>query len=268
MTIPQVGVASSAIAIFCLYQYSPVSYVNWLKVFNAIEGRQNFVGMKILITKSAKKLIRFTLILLCYSSAITQFTPTFACFFYMLISFLNVSFKQFILYAFPWSLLMSICALLVCTNYFASLIILIISFYYELRLNQLDVYVNLYLRRKRFKQINHQFIKLLSEYVDVINEVNQFNKFSSKAMFFLLLFCSSTQTFLIYNMIYVNIGLFVYSIYSLFSCNVCTVIIMIVLSSIGIAKMFQKNKRNLLKLLYVKNLAIKNRIKVKLNVII
>lgn len=149
------------------------------------------------------------------------------------------------------------------TDYFlVGLIIAIICYYYEIRLNQLDIYVNLYLKRKRFKRINQQVVKIFVEYVDVINEINQFNKFVSKLIFFLLLFCSSTLVFLIYNMIYAKIEWIVYMLYILFSGQLGLVILLIVLNTIRIASKFKTNQRNLMKLINVKNLQIKNNIKV------
>ena len=214
--------------------------------------------------KSAKNFIRFTLIIISISSAITQITPISVCFFYMSFSFINITLKQFILYALPYSLINSLWVLFACTNLFASLLILIICYYYEIRLNQLDIYVNLYLKRKRFNRINRQVINILSEYTEVITEINDFNKFSSKITFYLLLCCSSTQTFLIYNMIYVKIGWLLYLLYILFSWNVCSVIVVNVLSTIRISRKFQQNKRNLVRLSFVKNMAIRNRFKVSL----
>ena len=108
---------------------------------------------------------------------------------------INLTLKQFILYAFPWCLIDTIAVLLICTNSFASLIILIICYYYGLRLYQLDVYVIRYLKRKRFNIINQQFIKLLAEYADVINEVYQFNKFSSKLCSFFYCFVLQLKYF-------------------------------------------------------------------------
>ena len=268
MQIPEAGVTIFPIAIFCLLNYLPVNHLNWLKVFDPIEGRQSFVNSKILMEKSAKNFIRFTLIVISISSAITQITPILICFFYMFFSFIKITLKQFILYALPYSFINSIWVLFVCTNYFASLLILIICYYYEIRLDQLDVYVNLYLKRKLFNRINRQVINILSEYTEVITEINQFNKFSSKVIFYLLLSCSSTQTFLIYNMIYVEADWILYLFYILFSFNVCSVIVVLILCTIRIASKFQRNKRNLVKLNYVKNLTIRNRIKVNLKVIL
>ena len=64
VAITFVGVTSYATAMFCLFHYSSVNYLKWLNIFDSIEGKQSFIKSKILITKSAKKLIRFSLFLL------------------------------------------------------------------------------------------------------------------------------------------------------------------------------------------------------------
>ena len=258
----EAGATLYCVAAFCLFQYSPVSQLNWLKVFNSIQGKKTFASSKILMAKSAKNLIRFSLIIITLFSAINYTTPIYGGFYFMFIPFKYITFQQFIFYALPWGLVDAIWILLGTYYYFAGLTILIICYYYELRLNQLDVYVNRYLKRKRFNQINQQVNKLLDEYIDVINEIDQFNKFVSKLVFFLLLLCSSTLVFLIYNMIYVKIEWIVYILYILFSNQVGIVILIIVLTTIRIASKFQRNKRNLMKLNYVKNLKVKNTIKV------
>ena len=262
--IPQIGVTLFPIATFCLLQYSPVNQLNWLTIFNPIQGEQSFVSSKIFMEKSAKNLIRFTLILVSISSAITHLSLIIAFVFFFSIPSMSLTLKHIILYVFPWALEDTIWAQLICTNLYVSLIILIICYYYELRLNQLDLYMNLQLKRKRFNRINRQVNKLLVEYTFIIREISDFNKFSSKVIFYLLLCCSSTQAFLIYNMIYVKINWLLYSLYLEFSLNVCSVVVVILMRSIRIASKFQRNKRNLIKLCYVQNLAIKNRIKVNL----
>ena len=73
--IPSVGVTLFPIRTFCLLQYSPVNQLNWLTIFNPIQGIQSFASSKIFMEKSAKNLIRFSLILFSISSAITQITP-------------------------------------------------------------------------------------------------------------------------------------------------------------------------------------------------
>ena len=64
----------------------------------------------------------------------------------------------------------------------------------------------------------------------------------------------------IYNMIYRMDH--VHALYIMFSGQVGLVILIIVLTTIGIARRFQRNKRNLIKLNYVKSLKAKNKIKV------
>ena len=262
--IPQIGVTLFPIATFCLLQYSPLNQLNWLTIFNPIQGKQSFVSSKIFMENSAKNLIRFTLILVSISSAITHLSLIIAFVFFFSIPSMSLTLKHIILYVFPWALEDTIWAQLICTNLYVSLIILIICYYYELRLNQLDLYMNLQLKRKRFNRINRQVNKLLVEYTFIIREISDFNKFSSKVIFYLLLCCSSTQAFLIYNMIYVKINWLLYSLYLVFSWDVSSVIVVILMRSIRIASKFQRNKRNLIKLCYVQNLAIKNRIKVNL----
>ena len=267
-SIPEAGATLYCIATFYLFQYSPISQLNWLKLFDPIEGKDTFAKSKIFMAKSAKNLIRFSLILIVYFSFFNHITPIYASFFFIFIPLKYLTFTQFILYALPWGLIDTIWVLFGSYYFLGGLIITIISYYYELRLNQLDVYLNVYLKRKRFKRINQQIDKILVEYVDVINEMNQLNKFVSKLVFFLLFCCSSTLAFLIYNMIYVKIEWIVYILYILFSGQMSLVILIIVLTTIRIASKFHRNKRNLMKLIYVKNLQIKNKFKVSSCVLI
>ena len=146
-----------------------------------------------------------------------------------------------------------------CNYFFGSLIV--ICYYCELRLNQLNQYVNLNLKRKQFNRINNQFSKVLAEYTEVINEINQFNKFVSKLIFCFLLCCSSTLVFLIYKMIYVKIEWIIYIVLIILSSHLGILVLIIVLTTISISSKFQRIKRNLIKLNYVKNLQTKNRIK-------
>ena len=264
-SIPQAGVTLYVFAIFCLLQYSQVKQLNWLTAFNSIEGRQSFAKSKIFMRNSAKKLIRISLILIIYFSSITNHSAFLVCFFYTLFPFMKLNLSEFFFYALPWSMIDAIWTLLACQYFFAGLIIFIICYYYESRLDQLNIYVSGYLKRKQFNRINQQMSKVLAEYSEIINEINQFNKFCSKLIFFLLLFCSSTLVFLIYNMVYVKIDWLMYSFYTLFCGNVSTVIIVMLLSTIKIGNKFQRNKRNLIKLCYIKNFQNKNRFKVCLN---
>ena len=261
-SIPEAGGTLYSIASFCLYQYLPVNQLNWLNIFNPIEGKETFAKRKIFMAKSAKNLIRFSLILIIYLSVFNHITPIYSGFYFMYIPFKNTTYQHFILYAFSWGLINTIWVLLGSYYFLANLIIVIICYYYESRLNQLDVYVNLYLKRKQFNRINQQVLKMLVEYADIINEINQFNKFVCKFVFFLLLCCSSTLIFLIYNMIYVKIDCLVFFLYILFSGQMGFVILMIMLITIRIASKFQRNNRNLIRLNYTRRMAFKNRIKV------
>ena len=261
-SIPQAGISFYSLAIFFLFQYLIVNQLSWLKIFNSIQGKKTFVSSKIFLSKSVKNLIRLSLIVVIICTYIIYSVPIFVLIYYLFLTFTNLTWNQFISYAVPWIINDTIWVHLDCCYFYASLIVIIICYYYELRLNQLNVYVDLYLKHKRFNRINQQIDKLLTEYTEIITEMNQFNKFVSKVIFYLLLFCSSTFVFLIYNMIYVKIDLFMYLLYIVFCSNFSSVIILIVLSTIRIANEFNRNKCNLIKLNYIKNLAIKNKIKV------
>ena len=67
-----------------------------------------------------------------------------------------------------------------CCYGFGSLIIKITNYYYEVRLDQLDFYVNSYLKRKKFQQVNQITAKLLTDYAEIVSQMNQLNKFISK----------------------------------------------------------------------------------------
>ena len=260
--IPQAGVSLYAIAIFCLFQYSSVKYLNWLTIFNPIQGKQSFISNKIFIKKSAKNFTRFSLILIIFCTLVFYLTPFLSLFNFLFFPFLSLTLNQFLLYALPWAIIDSNWVHLVCFYIFSSLIVLIATYYYELRLNQLNLHVNSYLKRKQFNRINEQVRKLLIEYAEIITEMNQLNKFISKLVFYMLLFCSSTMVFLIFNMIYVKIQWLMYILYICFVGNVSAIIILTMLSTIRIASKFQANKGDLIKLCDVKNLQTKNKIKV------
>ena len=149
-----------------------------------------------------------------------------------------------------------------CCYGFGSLIIIITNYYYEVRLNQLDFYVNSYLKRKKFKQINQITAKLLADYAEIVSQMNQLNKFISKLIFCMLLFCSSTLVFLILNIIYVKMDLLIYILYIIFAADIAFVISMVLISIIRVSSKIYRNKRNLIALIYVKNMQTKNRIKV------
>ena len=104
--IPEAGATLYAIAIYYLFQYSKINLLNWLKIFNTIEGKENFINSKIIMEKSAKKLIRFSLILIIYFSSITLFTTFLVCFFYITFPLLSLNLKHFFIYALPWALML------------------------------------------------------------------------------------------------------------------------------------------------------------------
>ena len=264
IAIPQAGVSLYVLSIFCLLKYS--SNLNWLSIFDPIEGRQSFVKSKIFIEKSAKNLIRFSLFLITTGITTNYFTLTFVMFILVYFPSVILPFQLFALFALPWACTMVIWIYHMCSYGFASLIVLIPCYYYELRLNHLDLYLNLYLKRKSFIRINQRIIKLLDDYAEIINEMNQLNKFVSKLIFFILLFCSSTLVFLIYNMIYIKHYWLMYLFYLIFAADVTFVISMILISAVRLSSKINRNKRNLMTLIYVKNLQIKNRIKVSCNV--
>lgn len=64
-----------------------------------------------------------------------------------------------------------------CGGYiFISLLMTTTCFYYQLRLRQLDYYVKMLLTIKNQIRID----EMLNEYSEIMNEVNQFNKFACK----------------------------------------------------------------------------------------
>ena len=263
-SIPLAGLSSYTLSISYLFHYSSAN-LNWLNIFNPIEGRQSFVRSKIFVEKSAKSLIRFSLILITTGISTNYLTLTFAMFCFVYFPLISLSLKSFFLYALPWACIIFIWAYHNCGYGFASLIVLIPHYYYEFRLNQLDLFVNLYMKRKIFIRINQRVVKVLDDYAEIINEINQFNKFVSKLIFYILLFCSSILVFLIYNMIYVNLDWLMYLFYLIFTVDVTFVILMILISAVKLSSKINRNKRNLIALTYVKNLQIKNRLKVGWN---
>ena len=213
------------------------------------------------MTKSAKRFIRICLIFATFCTANIYFLPisAFSCF--VIISFLKLSIKPFLLYALPWSITNTIWAFYCCGYVFLTLSITIICYYYKLRLHQLDIYAY-WLSKQHFNHFNQGIMKLLKEYNEIITEVNQFDKFASKSIFFIFLFLVSTDVFFIYNVIYLNLnavtlyglflGIFVFSFASL----------LIFFSAIIIPSQLLNNKRNLTKLFYKKNIQVKTAIKV------
>lgn len=266
MDIPITGSVSYAFLMFCLFHFVPDKHLKWLKIFNPINGNGTFKNIKIVSIKSAKKLIRFSFLLLICSITINSmsFLTAFLSFSYF--PFVSLNLKDFCFYAFPYYIFSLIWIYYVIGYEYGSLFITITSYYYQLRLHELDVYVSWYLKRKRFNQINQFIYKLLHEYNQIINDVNQFNKFGSKSIFFILLFNSSTIVFLIYNMIYVKLDLTMYSIHLMFIINLAFPIILIMLRAIKLSSQFHRNKLNLIKLNYKNNLHFKTRFKVSISI--
>ena len=264
-SIPLAGLSLYVLSIFCLLFYSSVN-LNWFNIFNPIEGRESFVGNKIFVEKSAKNLIRFSLILITIGISTNYFTLTFAMICFVYFPLIKLPLKLFFLYALPWAFTIVIWGYHNCGYGFTSLIVLIPNYYYELRLNQLDLFVNLYLKRKNSIRINQRVEKLLYDYTEIIKEMNHLNKFVSKLVFNILLFCLSTLVFLIYNMIYVNLDWLMYLFYFIFAADVTFVISIIIISAVRLSCKINRNKRNLIALIYVKNLQIKNRIKVSCDI--
>ena len=261
ITIALGGLTCNSTAMFCLFHYSSVNQLKWLNIFNAVEGKQSFVKSKILMTKSAKKFIKICLIFTTFSIASIYFMPISTLFIFFILSLLKLSFETFLLYAFPWIIINTIWGFY-CWGYgLFNMFSTIICYYYKLRLHQLDVYAK-WLLKQDYNRLNHGIIKLLKQYEEVMTEVNEFNKFGSKLIFFIFSFLVSTDVFLIYNIIYVQLnaitlyghflGVLVFSSFSL----------IIILSSIVIPNQFSTNKRKLIKLIYKKNFQITVKIKV------
>ena len=168
--------------------YSPVNHLNWLNTLNSIEGKQSFVQSKIFIQKSAKKLIRFSLFLIINGMSFNYFTLFFAMFCSLFFTLISLTLKLFIFLAVPWSCVVIVWLYHKCSYGFASLIIIVTGYCYQLRLHQLDLYINLYLKRRKFIRINQQIDKILFDFAEIITGIYQFNKFVSKLIFFILLF--------------------------------------------------------------------------------
>ena len=260
--IPFVGVTLYSLIIFCLYEYSPIDQLNWLTIFNSVEGRQSFVSSKILIEKSAIKLIRFSLIMIFLFTSITYLTVLIAMFNLIYFTLIHVTLKQFFLYGLPWMTSNVIWTYHCCCYGFVSIIIINAMYYYELQIKQLDIYADKYLKKGQFNMINQKMSSLMVEYADIITKMNQFNKFASKIIFYLFFSVCSTLLFLIYNMIYVQLNIIMYSMYIIFAVDIIIAVILMVSSAIRIPSQFHRNKYNLIAMIYVKNLQIKNRIKV------
>ena len=109
---------------------------------------------------------------------------------------------------------------------------------------------------------NVRIMNVLNEHVKIIIEINQFNKFASKVIFVLLAFNASTAVFIVYNLIYVNLTEIAKYAHELTVFGVLGVIAITIINALRIPNQLQRNKRNLISLIYKKNLPIKTRIKV------
>ena len=263
ITIPQAGLSLYALAIFCLFQYSPIEQMKWLIMLNAIEGKDSFINSNLFTTKSANRLIKLSLIVTIYCTTLIFFTPFFVFFNFMFFSSLKLNLNQILMYVLPWAIVDTIWVHHMVSYGFISLIVLIICYYYELRLYQLDMYTKWYLKINQFNKINQQINKLLVEYDSLIEEVHQLNKFVSKVIFYVGMFCSSTVVFLIYNMIYYKMDPIMLTFYLVFSSNVAVIITAFIIRTFRFASQFRKNKSNLIALCYIENIQIQTRFKVK-----
>lgn len=263
ISIALTGISCFGTSMFCLFHYTKLDHLKWLKVFNSIEGSTNFVSNKISIFKSAKKFIRFSLILLALSASncyMTTFTCAFVFLFFCIEKLRQI---YLLLYAFPWIIINTIWAFY-CSGYInTSWFISIVCYYYKLRLNQLNVNLCLLLKRKQFSRINQYIDWLLHEYLEIMNEIHDLNKFVSKVILFFFIFEVSTMVFLIYNLIYVKLSFVTSFGHQLVVCDILLTLSLIIINAIKIPNQFDENKRNLIKLMYDKKLAIKNKMKVK-----
>ena len=259
-TILLAGGGSFATAMFMQYHYSPISQLKWLNILNAIEGKQSFVEMKILLKRSAKKLIRFSLIVLLMVIIGTYFTGFVGLFSWGIPSFQKLSFKYFLL-SIPWQIFTDVWAFYVSAYNLICLFITIICCYYQLRIYDLNVYAIWLLKQKNFKMLDQRIIRLLKEYVNIIAEIHQFNKFASKTIFFLFFFDASTIAFIAYNLIFVNLSSPARIGHSTATFDVLFMVTFITLNLLKIPNQLDRNNRNL-KLLICKNLQIKTKIKV------
>ena len=226
------------------------------------KGKQSFVKQNIFVPKLVKKLIRFSLILLLFAMNVSCFERIVTAFILSYFAFLKLSFKHFFLNVMPWVIYNDIRIIYAEGYHLASLFIAIICYYYQLRLYQLDVYVNWLLKQKQLYMPNHKMINVLNEYIKILTEVNQFNKFASKLISVFLVLNASTIVFLVYNIIYVNLSKITEFGHQVGVFGMSSVIIIIVLNALRIPNQLQRNKRNLISLIYKKNLSIKTRIKV------
>ena len=255
------GVTSYGFSSFCLFHYWPADQLQWLNVLSAIEGKRSFVKIKIFLTKSAEKFIRFSLIMFT-SCSVIHYTISFASIIFIVFPLLKLPFKQFLFLALPWAIF-SMFWVFYCAGYIIScLYIVIICYYYQLRLDQIETYGKWLLKRKQIKNFNGKILKLFDEYNEILNEVNVFNKLTSKLIFFLYTFMTSTVMFLIYNIIYMKLNFFVLLVHFLVAFAMTFFTLLIVLNGARIPLQLRNNKRNLISLNYHRNLPTKTKIKV------
>lgn len=262
------GISLYGTIMYCLFNYLPTEQFNWIRVFKSIEGTTSFVSNKIYIQKSAKQLIKFSLIvlILCIGMVlINTLTCSFASAFF---SFKTLSIQHFVLYALPWVIMNTIWSYYCAGYYFGtSLLITIICLYYKLRLYQLDVYLNHKILKRKFniKNINKQTESLLIRYDQVINEINHFNKFVSKMLINFFMFIVSTNVFIIYNVIYVKLNLVTLIGHYVLSFTLTFFILWIILNALKIPDQIQRNKQNLTKLIQIN---LQTTVKVKVTLIL
>ena len=241
-----------------------MNQLKWLNIFNAIQGKQSFVESRILMTKSAKKLIRSSLFLLTFSIIISRLSIITSIFAVTFVTIEKLSFQNF-LFSLPWNILTDIWAFYANGFTCVSLFITIICYYYQLRLDQVDVYVNWLLKLQHFKLYNQRIMKVLNEYTEIIAGIHQFNKFAMKIIFYLFLFNALTIVFILYNLIYVKLTAITMFGHYVVVVNILSLIAIIFLNAIRIPNQLQWNKQNLISLIYKKNLFIKTKIKVNDN---
>ena len=183
------GISCYGTSIFCLFHYSKLNKLKWSKVFNPINGTIDFVSNKILLRKSAKKLIRCSLIILTLSVVILYLTTIMSVLVFIFFSFRKLHFTfNFLLYAMPWVLINTIWVFYCSGYHIISWFISIPCYHYTLRIYQLDYHLGLVLKRKRFQRINKYINWLLDHYAEIFNEINELNTIAEKLLFFFFFF--------------------------------------------------------------------------------
>ena len=263
ISIAFTGISCYGTSIFCLFHYSKLNKLKWLKVFNSINGTIDFVSNKILLTKSAMKLIRCSLIIFILSVVILYLTTITCVLVFIFFSLRELHFTfNFLLYAMPWVLINTVWVFYCSGYHIISWLISIPCYHYTLRIYQLDYHLDLVLKRKRFQHMNKYMNWLLDHYIEIFNEINQLNTFVSKLLFSFFFFLISTMVFLIYNLIYVKLSFISWFGHQIVVCDILLTSSIIILNAIKITNQLDKNKRNLIRLLYYEKLEIKKKIKV------